>query len=158
MVVNEIRKNVGTAVGKLTPKAAQDLAKSLMPGQSSAQIAKAAQGIVDWSNRNRERISELVRAEVGSQLKQVGVASRDEVDALRRRVRELEKAQSGSRSSTAKRSRAKRSTPKRATARATKPEPAASATSVPTDRPLPETAPGAETVRVHVSSPAPETA
>lgn len=112
MVVDEIRKNVEAAVGKLTPKRAQELARSLMPGQSSEQIAKAAQGIMEWSNRSRERVTELVRAEVRSQLKQVGVASRDEVDALRRRVRELEKGQSGPKRSTGSRARAKRPTAK----------------------------------------------
>ncbi len=110
MVVNEIRKNVEAAVGKLSPRRAQELAGSLMPGQSKDQIAKAAQNIMEWSNRNRERLTELVRTEVRSQLNQVGVASRDEVDALRRRVRDLEKAKTGSKRSTAKRTRAKRTT------------------------------------------------
>ena len=111
MVVNEIRRNVEAAVGKLSPKRAQELAMSLMPGQGTDQIAKAAQGIMDWSNRSRERLTELVRAEVRSQLKQVGVASRDEVDELRRRVRELEKARKGPKRSTAKRMRATISVP-----------------------------------------------
>jgi hypothetical protein len=102
MVVNEIRKNVEGVVGKLTPQRAQELASSLMPGQSAEQIAKAAQNIIAWSNRNRERVTELVRSEVRSQLEQAGIASRDEVDALRRRVRELEKAQKGPKRSTAK--------------------------------------------------------
>jgi hypothetical protein len=102
MVVNEIRKNVEGVVGKLTPQRAQELASSLMPGQSAEQIARAAQNIIAWSNRNRERVTELVRSEVRSQLEQAGIASRDEVDALRRRVRELEKAQKGPKRSTAK--------------------------------------------------------
>jgi hypothetical protein len=57
---------------------------------------------------------------VRTQLKQMGVASRDEVDALRKRVRELEKAQGG-RKTTPKRTTAKRTTAKRSTA---KPAPA----------------------------------
>ncbi len=121
MVVNEIRKNVEAAVGMLSPKRAQELARSLMPGESKEQIAKAAQNIMDWSNRNRERVTELVRAEVRSQMNQFGVASRDEVDALRRRVRELEKAQSKPKRSTAKRSTAKRSSAKRAAAKPSTP-------------------------------------
>jgi len=116
MVVNEIRKNVEAAVGKLSPKRAQELASSLMPDQGKDQIAKAAQNILEWSNRNRERVTELVRAEVRSQLNQFGVASRDELDALRRRVRELEKSQTGRKRATAKRTRAKRSPAKRPTA------------------------------------------
>lgn len=119
MVVNEIRKNVEAAVGKLTPKRAQELARSLMPGQSAEQITKAAQNIMDWSNRNRDRVTELVRAEVRAQLKQVGVASRDEVDALRRRVRELEKAKASRKRTTSKRATAKRVTPEPPTSAAT---------------------------------------
>lgn len=115
MVVNEIRKNVEAAVGKLSPKRAQELASSLMPDQGKDQIAKAAQNIMEWSNRSRERLSELVRAEVRSQLNQLGVASRDELDALRRRVRELEKSQTGPKRSAAKRTRAKRPAAKRST-------------------------------------------
>ena len=113
MVVNEIRKNVEAAVGRLSPKRAQELASSLMPDQGKDQIAKAAQSIMEWSNRSRERLTELVRAEVRAQLNQLGVASRDELDALRRRVRELEKSQAGPKRSTAKRARAKRPAAKR---------------------------------------------
>ncbi|MGZ8627050.1 MAG: hypothetical protein ACXWXK_10325, partial [Actinomycetota bacterium] len=70
--------------------------------------------------------------EVRSQLKQVGVASRDDVDALRRRVRDLEKA-AGTRGTTskrtaAKRTAAKRATPKRATAKVRKGSTASSST------------------------------
>jgi hypothetical protein len=61
-------------------------------------------------------VVQLVRSEVQTQLKQIGVASRDEVDALRKRVRELEKAQGG-RKTTAKRSTAKKTTAKKTTAK-----------------------------------------
>jgi len=64
---------------------------------------------MEWSNKNRERLTELVRTEVRSQMKQMGIASRDELDALRRRVRALEKAQGGA-TATAKRSAATRKT------------------------------------------------
>jgi hypothetical protein len=55
----------------------------------------------------------MVQTEVKSQLKTIGVASRDEVDALRKRVRELERGQG--KKATRKRSTAKRSTAKPAT-------------------------------------------
>jgi hypothetical protein len=63
-----------------------------------------------WSNKNRERLTSMVQTEVKSQLKTIGVASRDEVDALRKRVRELERGQG--KKSTRKRTAAKRSTTK----------------------------------------------
>jgi polyhydroxyalkanoate synthesis regulator phasin len=117
MVVEEIRRYMEAAVGKLSPKKAQHLARSLMQGQGKDQIAKAAQDLMDWSNKNRERLLDLVRTEVRTQLKQIGVASRDEVDALRRRVRDLEKAQGAGKAAAAKRPAAKRSTAKPRAAR-----------------------------------------
>jgi hypothetical protein len=123
MVVSEIRKYTGAAADKLSAQRAQELAKSLMQGKGKDQVAKVAHDLVSWSKQNRERVVQLVRSEVRTQLKQMGVASREEVDALRKRVRELEKAQGG-RKSTAKRPAAKRSTAKRTSAKST-------ATSVP---------------------------
>jgi len=118
MVVSEIRKYMEAAIGKLSPTKAQELARSLKKGEGKEQISKAAQDLLEWSNKNRERLVGLVRSEVRSQLKGLGVASRDEVDALRKRVRELERAQTGSakKRSTTKRSTTKRSTVKRSTA------------------------------------------
>ncbi len=115
MVVDEVRKYVEAAMGKLSPAKAQEMARSLMKGQGKEQITKAAQDLVEWSNRNRERLTELVRKEVRSQLKAVGVASRDEVEALRKRVRELERSGAPKKRSTAKRSTTKRSSAKRST-------------------------------------------
>ncbi len=117
MVVKEVKKAVGTATDKASASAAQaqELARSLMQGQGKEQVTKAAQEILKWSNRNRERVSELVRSEVASQLKSLGVASREEVDALRKRVRELERA------APAKRPAAKRSTSTSTSAKSAKP-------------------------------------
>jgi polyhydroxyalkanoate synthesis regulator phasin len=116
MVVKEVKKAVGTATDKFSASSAQaqELARSLMQGQGKEQVSKAAQEILKWSNRNRERVTELVRSEVASQLKSLGVASRDEVDALRKRVRELERAQT-------KRPAAKRSTSSSTAAKSAKP-------------------------------------
>jgi len=114
MVMNEVRKYMEAAIGKLSPAKAQELARSVMKGQGKEQVTKAAQELLEWSNRNRERLTELVRKEVRSQLKAIGVASRDEVDALRKRVRELERGGGAAKKrATAKRSTAKRSTAKR---------------------------------------------
>lgn len=92
MVLQEVRKAVGSATDRLSASGAQELARSLMQGQGKEQVSKAAQEIMKWSNRNRERLMELVRAEVTTQLKKAGVASRDDLNALRKRVRELERA------------------------------------------------------------------
>lgn len=114
MVVREVRRYMEAAMGKLSPKKAQELARSLVKGQGKDQISKVAQDLMEWSNKNRERLTSLVRDEVRSQLKQLGLASRDEVDALRKRVRELEKG--GAKKATERTSAAKRSSAKRSSA------------------------------------------
>ena len=89
--IADVRKYMEAAVGKLTPTRAQELARSLLQGQGKDQVAKAAQDLLEWSNKNRQRLVELVRTEVRSQLSAIGVASKDEVEALKKRVRELER-------------------------------------------------------------------
>jgi polyhydroxyalkanoate synthesis regulator phasin len=93
MVVTEVRRYMEAAVEKLTPAKAQAMARSLLEGQSKGreQVQRLAQDLMEWSNQTRERMSEMVRREVARQLKTIGVASREEVDALRARVRELER-------------------------------------------------------------------
>jgi polyhydroxyalkanoate synthesis regulator phasin len=112
--VNDIRRFMEGAIGKLTPAKAQELAKSIRSGQGKEQVAKTAQELLDWSNKNRQRISDLVRSEVRSQMSSLGVASKDELDALKKRVRELERARAGARKTSAPK---KRTTAKRATAK-----------------------------------------
>lgn len=111
-VLEQIREYMEAAIGKLSPAKAQDLAKSLTKGQGRDQVTKTAKDLLAWSNKNRERLTSMVQTEVRSQLKTIGVASRDEVDALRKRVRELERGQG--KKSTRKRTTAKRSTAKTA--------------------------------------------
>jgi polyhydroxyalkanoate synthesis regulator phasin len=104
MVLDQMRKMMDATLGPLSPTKATALARSLMEGAGRDQVSKTAEELLEWSKHNRERLAEMVRSEVRSQLKQLGVASRDEVEALRRRVRELEKAGTG----TPKKSAAKR--------------------------------------------------
>jgi hypothetical protein len=107
MMVNDVRRTMEAALGKLSPKKARELARSLMQGEGRDQISRAAEDLMEWSSRNRERLTDLIRAEVRSQLKLLGVASRDELDALRKRVRELERA-AGTRKGAKKRAASKR--------------------------------------------------
>jgi polyhydroxyalkanoate synthesis regulator phasin len=108
MGVDEVRKYMEAAMGKLSPSKAQDLAKSMVKGQGREQVTKTAKDLLEWSNKNRERLTDLIRSEVRSQMKTFGVATREDLDALRKRVRELERAGAGK--SATKRSTAKRST------------------------------------------------
>ncbi|MBI2237487.1 MAG: phasin family protein, partial [Actinobacteria bacterium] len=110
-MIDDVRKYMEATLEKLTPAKAQEMARALMKGQGREQVTKAAQDLLEWSHKSRERMKELVQREVKAQLKALGVATRDEVDALRKRVRELE------RGGAAKRTAAKKSSPKRTAAR-----------------------------------------
>jgi glycerol-1-phosphatase len=136
--LEQVRQYMEAAIGKLSPTKAQELAKSLKKNQGRDQVSKAAKDLLAWSNKNKERLTSMVQTEVKSQLKTIGVASRDEVDALRKRVRELERDQG--KKPTRKRSTTKRSTAKRSTA---KPATSSPATSSPaTSSPATSSPPG----------------
>ncbi|HKY88818.1 MAG TPA: phasin family protein [Candidatus Limnocylindrales bacterium] len=125
MVMDEVRRYMEAAMGamgRLTPANAQDLAKAVAKGQGREQVKRTAKDLLEWSNKNRERLTDLVRSEVRSQVKTLGLATRDDVDALRKRVRDLERGgKPAGKRSTAKRRTAKRSTAKPATAAASEP-------------------------------------
>jgi polyhydroxyalkanoate synthesis regulator phasin len=90
--LDDIRKGVEGTLGQLTPARAQQLAKSLLePGAAKEQVAKLAGDLIEWSQRNRERLTDIVRTEIADQLRRSGAATQAELDDLRRRVRALEK-------------------------------------------------------------------
>lgn len=93
MQLDDVRKTIEAAVSNLTPSRAQELAKSLMdPGTAKEQVAKTAADLLEWSHKSRERLRDLVQREIQVQVRSVGVATQTELDALRKRVRELERA------------------------------------------------------------------
>jgi polyhydroxyalkanoate synthesis regulator phasin len=114
MAREEVRKYMDATMQKLSPARAQEMARSVMGGQTREQVQKFARDLLDWSNKSRQRLSESVQREVKSQLQSLGVAGRDEVDALKKRVRELER-QLGVKASTAKKPAGKRSRAKKPT-------------------------------------------
>jgi polyhydroxyalkanoate synthesis regulator phasin len=90
--LEEVRKSIEATIGNLTPAKAQELAKGLSdPGTAKDQVARLAADILEWSQRSRERLRDFIGREVASQLTSMGVASRSDVDALKKRVRELER-------------------------------------------------------------------
>jgi polyhydroxyalkanoate synthesis regulator phasin len=133
-MLEDVRKNVlgfveaGVAAvsGALTPARAREMARGLAGGEGSRQVNRVAQEMLEWSQRSREWISELVAREVKRQLSAVGIATREDLDALRKRVRELERARgagagpgpkkSGARKSPATKSPGKKSGAKKAAA------------------------------------------
>jgi polyhydroxyalkanoate synthesis regulator phasin len=71
-----------------------DLAKR---GESRAKdLQKAAREIAERSARSRKELVSLIQKEIRRQIRAIGVATREDIDRLQRRVRELEKG-SGSR-------------------------------------------------------------
>ena len=93
MLLDDVRKAIEATLGNMTPARAQELAKGFLgPGAAKEQVAKTAAEMMDWSQRNRGRLREFIDHEITRQLKAVGVARQSEVDGLKRRVRELERA------------------------------------------------------------------
>lgn len=119
--LDELRKAIEAALGNLTPTRAQEIAKGFMePGAARDQVAKTAADLLEWSQHNRERIREGIRREIADQLRSMGVATQAELDAVKKRVRHLERTAgmtaSGSRRKTA--ARRKPAAPKASTAKA----------------------------------------
>jgi polyhydroxyalkanoate synthesis regulator phasin len=118
--LDDARKTLEATFGNLTPSRAQELAKSFEPNAAKEQLAKTAADMIEWSQRNRERLTEFVRKEIRTQVSQMGLATQDEVDALKKRVRDLERAAgmtaSGRKKTTAKKTTAKKTAAKKTTA------------------------------------------
>jgi len=90
--LDDVRKAIEAALENLSPAKAQQLAKSFAdPDTAKDQIAKAATEMLEWSQRSRERLREFVGREIASQLASMGVATRADVDGVKKRVRELER-------------------------------------------------------------------
>jgi polyhydroxyalkanoate synthesis regulator phasin len=90
--VDDMRKQFEATIGNLTPARAQELAKGFLePGAAKEQIAKTTADLLEWSQRNRQRLRSAIQDEIRDQMRQMGVATQDELDAVRKRVRELER-------------------------------------------------------------------
>jgi polyhydroxyalkanoate synthesis regulator phasin len=90
--VDDMRKQFEATIGNLTPARAQELAKGFLePGAAKEQIAKTTADLLEWSQRNRQRLRSAIQDEIRDQRSQMGVATQDERDAVRKRGRELER-------------------------------------------------------------------
>jgi hypothetical protein len=89
MVIDDMRKTFEAVLDQLSPAKAREAAKRyLEPEAAKDQVAKTANELIQLSQRLRE----TVRREVRSQMRSMGVATQEELDALRKRVRDLERA------------------------------------------------------------------
>jgi polyhydroxyalkanoate synthesis regulator phasin len=90
--MQDVRKTIEASLGNLSTTRAQEIAKSMLDTDAAKdQVTKTAADLMEWSQRNRTRLVELIRGEVRDQLRQMGVATEEEVNALRKRVRDLER-------------------------------------------------------------------
>jgi polyhydroxyalkanoate synthesis regulator phasin len=128
--LEDVRKTVEGVIGNLTPAKAQELAKGFSdPGTAKEQVAKMASDLIEWSQRNRDRMKEFVGREIASQMRSRGVATQADLDAVRKRVKALERRAgmtASGRKTPAKKSAAKKTSAKKASASSPKPASAAS--------------------------------
>jgi polyhydroxyalkanoate synthesis regulator phasin len=92
MNADDMRKYLDSLFDKLSPSKAQEIAKGLLGEDRREQAQKLAGDLMESAQRNRDRVKDLISREVKSQMKGMGVATQAEVDALRKRVRDLERA------------------------------------------------------------------
>jgi polyhydroxyalkanoate synthesis regulator phasin len=91
--LEDVRKTIEATIGTITPTRAQEVAKGFMePGAAKEQVAKAAADLIEWSQRSKDRMTDFVRREISEQMRSVGVATQTELDAVKKRVRDLERA------------------------------------------------------------------
>jgi polyhydroxyalkanoate synthesis regulator phasin len=91
MNADDMRKYLDSLFDKLSPAKAQEIAKGLLGEDRREQAQKLAGDLMESAQRNRDRVKDLIAREVASQMKGMGVATASEVDALKRRVRDLER-------------------------------------------------------------------
>jgi polyhydroxyalkanoate synthesis regulator phasin len=116
-MLDAVRKYVEAGRDALTPKAAEDLARSLArQGQARKdQVSKLARDLLAWSRKSSERLRDTIRREVNRQIARSGVATKDDIESLKRRIRKLEAEGKPARKSTASRSKRTTSSRKRTT-------------------------------------------
>jgi polyhydroxyalkanoate synthesis regulator phasin len=93
-MLDVLRRYVEAGREALTPAKAQEMARALVTrGEAGReQASSVARQLLEWSRRSSERFRETVRREVRRQIGRAGLATKAEVEALRRRVRELERS------------------------------------------------------------------
>jgi polyhydroxyalkanoate synthesis regulator phasin len=109
-MLETLRKVVEAGMGAMSSKKADALARRLVEqGQAGKeQMSRVARDLAEWSRKNGERLAALVRREIRKQMPSLGVASRSEVESLKKRVAALEGK--GTRKTTARKTTAKRTT------------------------------------------------
>jgi polyhydroxyalkanoate synthesis regulator phasin len=111
-MLDALRKFVEAGREALTPEKAEELARALVrEGQARRdQAARLARDLTTWSRRSSERFMAAIRTEVKDQISRAGLATKDEVEALKRRIRKLESSRAPARKATTARAPARKAT------------------------------------------------
>jgi len=119
-MLDTIRRYVDAGREALTPEKAEQLARALVKqGQArKEQAGQLARDLLEWSRKGSERLLTTIRREVKRQVQNAGVATKDEVESLKRRIRDLER--SSGRKASAATPRRKASSAKSTSARGAK--------------------------------------
>jgi len=115
-MLDGVRKFVRERFERVTSKRPEDLARSVAhQGQTTKeQATRIAGDVAQWSKKNLGLVTEVVQREVRRQITRLGVATKEETNALRRRVRDLE---GGADKTSAKKTVAKKTSARKAAAR-----------------------------------------
>jgi polyhydroxyalkanoate synthesis regulator phasin len=118
-MLDVVREYVEAGLGALPKDRAKDLAQALIEqGQAGReQASRLARDLVEWSRASRERLVEMIQSEVKRQVKVIGLATKDDVEALKRRLSKLEGGTGAKASGARKKTTARRSPAKKAAAR-----------------------------------------
>ena len=118
-MLDTVRRYVEAGREALTPKKAEELARALAKqGQARAdQVQQLAKELAEWSKKNSERLATTIRREVRKQFDKAGVATKDDVESLKNRIRKVETDVKASKPASRPKTTAKPTTPRKSTAR-----------------------------------------
>lgn len=120
-MLDTVRRYVRERFGRIAPKSTEDLSRTLVKqGQATReQATRIARDVVEWSKKNTEMLADLVQREVRQQISRLGVATKEEVTAVRKRLRALEGGEARPQRTAAKGTSAKRTAAKKPAAKRT---------------------------------------
>lgn len=98
-MLDTVRRYVEAGREALTSKKAEEMARDLVKqGQARRdQVGRVARDLRDWSKKNSDRLRDTISREVKKQMSRTGVATKEEVESLKRRIRKLESGGKASR-------------------------------------------------------------
>jgi hypothetical protein len=96
-MLDDVRRRVQDRLESMTPQAAEDVAASLRSRlqEVGEQFSGLASGFLQWSAEARKSLMDEVRSIVAGQVQEMGLATKQEVEALRARLDRLEGGLSG---------------------------------------------------------------